>query len=344
LIAQSRIRKAAIVALILVSVCIVLASVIIGAETISPAQAWREWRAHVPMSEAPTLSVFLQQRVPRTLAALLAGSGLALAGAAFQAMLRNPLATPYTLGVSSAGAFGAFTATVLATTYGWSHSYLGFSGVEVFSFLFAAIDVLLIYVLAVQKARVSPAVLLLAGVTLGMIANAGIMMMQQLMNPEWLVIMTRWTMGHLSIIGYDPVLALTIGVLPCMAVLLAQAGKFDQLGFGEELAAGRGVNVRRLQVVTFLVGSLMTAIIVSKVGPIGFVGLIVPHAVRTVTGTRHRSLLPLSMIVGGAFLCLCDIVARRLLPGETPVGIITALVGGPFFLYLLLRRRLTEWM
>jgi iron complex transport system permease protein len=337
-------RHLAIGGLILLSVVIVLASVVVGAETLSPLQAWREWRAGTPLSEAPTLSVFLYQRVPRTLAALLAGSGLALAGAAFQALLRNPLATPYTLGVSSAGALGAFTAMVLATGYGWSHTYLGFSGIEVFAFLFAAVDVMLIYFLAVQKARVSPSVLLLAGVTLGMIANAGIMMMQQMLAPEYLVIMTRWTMGHLNILGYDPVMALFIGVVPCMGVLLAQAGKFDQLGFGEELAAGRGVNVRRLQLVTFLVGSLMTAVIVSKVGPIGFVGLIVPHAVRSITGTRHRTLLPLSLIAGGAFLCLCDIVARRLLPGETPVGIITALVGGPFFLYLLLRRRFMEWM
>src|SRR5690606_13441214 len=126
-------------------------------------------------------------------------------------------------------------------------------------------------------------------------------------DPERLVIMTRWTMGHVNVLGYDPVAVLFAGVTPCAVVLLAQAGKFDQLGFGEEMAAGRGVDVRRLQVVTFLVGSLLTAVIVSKVGPIGFIGLIVPHAVRSVTGSRHRILMPMSMVVGGAFLCLCDI-------------------------------------
>lgn len=319
-----------------------LASLAIGAETLSLGHAWQEWRDGVPVSHSPTLSVLVYQRAPRTLAAFIAGCGLALAGCAFQALLRNPLATPYTLGVASAGAFGAFAATALSG-YGVPVALWGFPGVEVFAFLFALADVALIYFLAAQKARVSPSVLLLAGVTLGMLANAGIMMMQQLLDPERLVIMTRWTMGHVNVIGYGPIQTLFLGVAPCVAVLLAQAGKFDQLGFGEEMAAGRGVNVRRLQIVTFLVGSLMTAVIVSKVGPIGFIGLIVPHAVRSITGSRHRVLMPVSMVTGGAFLCLCDIFARKVLPGETPVGIITALVGGPFFLYLLLRRRFSDW-
>jgi len=110
-----------------------------------------------------------------------------------------------------------------------------------------------------------------------------------------------------------------------------------------EIAAGRGINVKLLQVVTFFIGSLMTAMIVSVVGTIGFVGLIVPHIVRSMTGSRHRLLMPLSVLVGGGFLCFCDIVARKALPGETPIGIITTLLGGPFFLYLLMRRRFTDW-
>ena len=108
-------------------------------------------------------------------------------------------------------------------------------------------------------------------------------------------------------------------------------------------AAGRGVNVKGLQLTTFLVGSLMTAIVVSVVGPIGFVGLIVPHAVRAITGSRHRLLMPVSAMTGGAFLCLCDIVARKVVTGEFPIGIVTSLIGGPFFLYLLMRRHFTDW-
>jgi iron complex transport system permease protein len=155
--------------------------------------------------------------------------------------------------------------------------------------------------------------------------------------------MDRWLMGGVDVLGYRPVIILLIGVAPCALVLLAQAGKLDQFGFSGELAAGRGVNVRWLQFITFAVGSLMTAIIVSVIGPVGFIGLIVPHAVRALTGPRHYLLLPLSLLAGGAFLCCCDIVARKILPGETPIGIVTTLIGGPFFLYLLMRRKFTDW-
>ncbi|NIA15785.1 MAG: iron chelate uptake ABC transporter family permease subunit [Nitrospiraceae bacterium] len=325
------------------SIAMVLLSLLTGAEPLSVARAWREWRSGIPMTEAPTLSILVQQRMPRTLAALLVGSGLALVGCAFQAMLRNPLATPYTLGVASAGAFGAWTATVLMAGYGLTRSILGVSSVQVFAFVFAEADVLIVYFLAARKGKVSPTVLLLGGVTMGMLSNSGILLMRYLSDPERLKMMDHWLMGGVDVLGYGPVLTLLIGVAPCMAILLAQMAKFDQLGFGVEIAAGRGINVRLLQTSTFFVGSLMTAVIVSVAGPIGFVGLIVPHAVRSVTGSRHRILMPVSVIAGGGFLCFCDIVARKLLPGETPIGIVTTLLGGPFFLYLLLRRRFTDW-
>lgn len=322
---------------------VMAASLFVGAETVSLGQAWRDWRAGIPVVESLSLSLLLIHRLPRTLAAVIAGSGLAVAGCSFQALLRNPLATPYTLGVASAAAFGAYTASVVTFGLGVRLSVLGFSPVQATAFLFAAVDVSVVYFLAVQRVRVSPSVLLLAGVTMGMIANAGMMLMRYLAHPSLLLSMERWLMGGVDVLGYGSVLTLFLGVTPCAVVLLAQAARFDQLGFGEEVAGGRGVNVRRLQAVTFLVGSLLTAVIVSEVGPIGFVGLIVPHAVRSVTGSRHRTLMPMCLVAGGAFLCLCDIFARKTLPGETPIGIITAFVGGPFFLYLLLRRRFDEW-
>ena len=332
-----------VVGLFVVCLGLMCASVVVGTEKVSLVQAWRDWRAGTGAWESPALSILLQHRVPRTLAAILAGGGLALAGCAFQALLRNPLATPYTLGVASAGAFGAYTASVLAGSTGLTLSLFGISAVQVFAFVFAAADVAIVYFMAVQRLRTAPAILLLAGITLGMIANAGMMLMRYLSDPNMMVMMERWLMGGVDVLGYEPVLTLLIGVVPCALVLLTQAAKYDQLGFGIEIAAGRGVNVRRLQATTFLVGSLLTAVVVSEAGPIGFVGLIVPHAVRSVTGSRHRALMPLSFVAGGAFLCLCDIVARRFLPGETPIGIITAFLGGPFFLYLLLRRRFSGW-
>lgn len=332
-----------IAGLLALSVGLIIASLAFGAEPVSLRQAFLEWRAGLSYADAPSLSIILQQRLPRTLAALIAGSGLALAGCAFQALLRNPLATPYTLGVASWGALGAWTGTIIVQGYGVQLYLLGLPPVQVFAFLFALFDVALIYLLAVGRARMAPTVLLLAGVTMGMLANSGIMLMRYLAEPERLVVMDRWLMGGVDVLGYQPVFTLSIGVLPCMLILLTQSGKFDQLGFGEELAAGRGVNVRRLQLTTFLVGSLLTAIIVSEVGPIGFVGLIIPHAIRGIVGARHRLLMPLSLVAGGAFLCFCDIIARRAMPGETPIGIITTLIGGPLFIYLLVSRRFSGW-
>ncbi|GMV99381.1 MAG: ABC transporter permease [Candidatus Hydrogenedentota bacterium] len=356
-----RAKPGFIVTLLIGSVLLAVASLFIGTESPSVSQAFRDWMDGKGVYESAHLSVFVQQRLPRTLLALIAGGGLALTGCAFQALLRNPLATPYTLGIASFGALGAWTATIViqyatmllsGADRGFAGDVilwlvqadvLGFSLVQFFAFLFAGVDVLLIYIIATQRTHISPSVLLLAGVTLGMLANAGIMLMRFLAHPTLLVNMERWLMGGVDLPGYEPVVALIVGVLPCSVILILQASKFDQLGFGAEMAAGRGVNVKRLQVVTFLFGSLLTAIIVSKVGPIGFAGLIVPHAVRSVTGSRHRLLMPLCVIAGGGFLCFCDILARKLLTGETPIGIVTALFGGPFFLYLLVRGRFTDW-
>ncbi len=338
-----RMRTAPVVLLVVGSVLMVASSLLIGSADLSLQQAWAEWRAGLALRDAPALSVLVQQRLPRTLAALIVGGGLALAGCSFQALLRNPLATPYTLGIASAGALGAWTATILVEGYGLSLGFLGPRPIQAVAFLFAVLDMAIVYLLAARRTRLSPAVLLLAGVTMGMLANSGILLMRYLADPERLVRMDRWLMGGVDVIGYEPIKVLFIGVTPCMIILLAQGARFDQLGFGTELAAGRGVNVKLLQLITFLAGSLMTAIIVSIVGPIGFVGLIVPHAVRAITGSRHRVLMPVSALAGGAFLCFCDIVGRKLVTGEFPIGIVTSLIGGPFFLYLLMRRRFTDW-
>ncbi|NUM56242.1 MAG: iron ABC transporter permease [Candidatus Hydrogenedentes bacterium] len=334
-------RAVAILLCAIVCAALVLASIAIGTESIDLRDAFTQWRSGADLAGARELNIVLTLRLPRTLLALLAGAGLALAGCAFQALLRNPLATPYTLGIDSFAALGAYTATVLGA--GTAMNVLGYSLVQVAAFAAATLDVLIIYAMATRARRMSPLVLLLAGVTLGLLANSGILFLRYLAKPEQLINMDRWLMGGVDLIGYEPVWTLLIGIVPCALVLLAQAARFDQLGFGEDLAAGRGVDVRRLQVTTFLVCSIMTGVIVSKVGPIGFVGLVVPHAVRTITGSRHRVLMPMSMVAGGAFLCLCDIIARKAMTGETPIGIITSIVGAPFFLYLLVRRRFADW-
>lgn len=318
-------------------------SVFVGTESLDLGQAGRDLLSGTPLNEAPALSVLVRHRIPRTLAAFIAGAGLALAGCAFQALLRNPLATPYTLGVASAGALGAWISFLLADITAAIPVINVLTGKQSMAFLFAGLDVFLVYLLAARRIRTSPAVLLLAGVTLGMLANAGILFSRYLTRPDLLVNMDRWLMGGVDVLGYKPVLFLAIGTIPCAIMLLLQAARYDQFAFGTTLAAGRGVNINRLQITTFLIGSLITAVIVSEVGPIGFVGLIVPHGVRIVVGPSHRLVMPLSIVAGGAFLCVCDIVARQILPGETPIGIITTMVGGPVFLYLLVRRQFSGW-
>ncbi len=336
-------RTRIIFALVFITGAIGVASLLIGTETLSPEQAWAEWQSGRPIRECPTLSILFYQRLPRTLTAWLAGSALALVGCAFQALLRNPLATPYTLGIASAGALGAWVATVfIQGTVLWVTVWT-FSPIQASAFVFASLNALFIYLLAARNPRMAPSVLLLTGVTLGMLCNAGILFLRYLAAPDRLVVMDRWLMGGVDVVGFDIVRTLLIGLTPCAILLLAQSAKLDQLGFGTELAASRGVHVGRLQAVVFFVGSLMTALVASTVGPIGFVGLIVPHSVRAITGSRHRILMPVSLFCGGAFLCFCDIIARRLLTGETPIGIITSLFGGPFFLYLLTRKRFTDW-
>ncbi|MBN2310446.1 MAG: iron chelate uptake ABC transporter family permease subunit, partial [Candidatus Hydrogenedentes bacterium] len=177
-------RTALTVCLVAACLAVAVSSLFTGTESVSVARAWAEWRQGRSPAESPVLSILLHQRLPRTLAALVAGGGLALAGCAFQALLRNPLATPYTLGIASAGAFGAWTATILLQWQGLALSLLGFSPVQGIAFLFAAFDVGLIYFMATRKARLSPSVLLLAGVTMGMLANAGILFMRYLALPE----------------------------------------------------------------------------------------------------------------------------------------------------------------
>lgn len=310
---------------------------------------------HVPVGEAlrgllqtqhgealPVASdILINLRLPRILLALLAGAGLALAGVVFQALLRNVLATPYTLGVDSGGALGAVSAIFLAGPWPWIAFRLGpFSHVQVLAFAGSSLAIALIYLLARGRGNLTTLELLLAGVTLGTMFSALILAVRYFASPNLLVNMDRWTMGGLDVVGYYELGGMLPFYLPGMALLLAQARGLDQLAFGAELAQGRGVNVGRLRQMAFLGASLVTAAIVSISGPIGFVGLIVPHAVRRLTGPDHRLLMPCAMLGGGGFLVLCDMLARTIIaPTELPVGILTSLLGGPFFLYLLFQGR-----
>jgi len=282
-------------------------------------------------------TIILMQRLPRVLLAILAGGGLAMAGAVFQALLRNPLATPHTLGVSAGGALGA----AFAISLNWSAPWLGsFTSVQFFALVGSLVNIALIYALARRRDAFSPLKLLLAGVTLGLISSALIMFVRFITDPQKLVMVDRWLMGGLDVQGFRSLAAILPLYLPAVVLLLGHANALNQLALGQELAEGRGVDVQGVQIAALLGGSVVTACVVSVAGPIGFLGLIVPHALRALLGPDHRVLLFASFFGGGAFLAVADTVARSAFaPSELPVGVLTAMLGGPFFLILLLGAR-----
>jgi iron complex transport system permease protein len=281
-------------------------------------------------------TIFYQHRLPRVLLGFMVGGTLAAVGCVFQVLFRNPLATPYTLGVTGGGTLGAY----IALSFSCFHFSKGpFSSVQLFALLGSLAVLLLIYAVARRAQGVSMTTLLLAGVTIGIMCSAFILLIRYIAEPNILVAMERWTMGRLDVVGFSGMAILWPLLLPGLGLLGLQVGVLNQLSLGRELALGHGVDVEHVQRACLIGGALATAAVVSLAGPIGFVGLIVPHTARRISGTDHRLVLPASFLMGGAFLVLCDTLARTVLaPTEIPVGVITALVGGPCFIYLLLCR------
>jgi iron complex transport system permease protein len=279
--------------------------------------------------------IFRSQRVPRVALGLLVGGTLACVGAALQVVLRNPLAEPYTVGVTGGASVGAFLAIM---TPGLAFAVGPISSVQLFALLGAACALGLIYIIARRPGGIAMSTLLLAGVTISILSAGGVMLIRYLASPNLLVQMDRWMMGGLDVVGYGPINSMLPLLLPGLGLVFLQVRALNHLAVGEELAKGHGVNVARVQAATFVGGGVATAAAVSVAGPIGFVGLIVPHAVRRLSGFDQRVVLPASFLLGGAVLAACDTLARTArAPSEIPVGVITALVGGPLFIYMLVR-------
>ena len=287
------------------------------------------------------------QRFPRTWLALQVGMTLALCGATFQILFRNSLATPYTLGIASGGSLGA----LIALRCGWAVVFFGISSVAASAFAGALLIVAAVFIIAHGSRRLTSNELLLAGVTLGLFCSAMMMFVTAVSNERETFFMVRWMMGSL-----DPVRTIEGAVmlplmLPAWIVLIAMGRALNQYRLGDELAAARGVNVAALQGVCVLVCTLATAAVVAHCGPIGFVGLVVPHVVTLLFGSDCRILLPASAVFGAAFLILCDWVSQltmrfagwltgqQLGSATLPIGVITAIIGVPVFLILLRIRR-----
>ncbi|MGH9380962.1 MAG: FecCD family ABC transporter permease [Thermoanaerobaculia bacterium] len=276
--------------------------------------------------------ILFELRLPRVLLALAAGGALAVAGLTFQTLFRNSLAEPYTLGVASGAALGA----VLALQVG-GDSVLGFPLTAAASFAGALLVTVLL--LGLARRGLETTALLLSGVALALSCSAVILFVQYVADPSRSFRMVRWMMGGLAVVGYREVLWVVPWVVAGSCGLWLLRGELDQMLTGEELAASRGVDVDRLRLVALAAASLMVGALVAVTGPIGFVGLIVPHLGRRLVGRDHMVLLPACLLGGGVFLALADLMARRVMaPAELPVGILTALLGGPFFLWLLVAR------
>ena len=281
-------------------------------------------------------TILFQIRLPRVFLGVLVGASLAMVGAALQALFRNPLADPFTLGVSGGGALGASVAIAL----GAGASIAGVPLVFVAAFLGSGAAVFVVYRLASSGTIVLPGALLLAGVVLNLIAAAGVLVIQYLADYTRALQILRWMIGSLDVVGFGLVWRVALFVLPGVVMLLVAARDLHLLAVDEETAASLGVNVRRVERIVYAASSMVVGATVAVAGPIGFVGLIVPHAVRVLFGEDLRLVLPCSLLLGASFLVLADTVARTLLGGgELPVGAVTALAGGPTFLWLLRRRQ-----
>lgn len=290
----------------------------------------------LPFVDNVDAQIFFIARLPRVVAAMLVGAALAAAGVVFQALLRNALATPFTLGISAGAALGA----MLAMTVRLHITAFGVSAVTAASFAGSLVAVAIVYALAQARHRgFSTNVLLLAGVTLNSFFSALILLVQYLADPSEALRAVRWLMGDLDVSSWAPIVA-SLPLLVLAGVAFAWLPRaLNLLSLDTDAAASRGVNVVRVQQISFFSASLATGAAVSLGGPIGFIGIIVPHLVRLIVGSDHRIVLPASALAGAAFLVASDLAARTVMaPVELPVGIVTAVVGGPFFLWLLVRR------
>lgn len=273
-------------------------------------------------------TIVVDIRLPRILLAIVVGAGLSVAGLVLQALLRNPLAEPYILGISSGGTVGAILVMSLQAGAGIITAPLA-------SFAGSAAVMLLVYSVSLRRGRLDPPTLLLSGVMIGAFFNAAVLLIVAVMNQE-LRSAFLWLMGNLSAASFGSVAVSGPVVIVASMILAWQSKSFNLIATGEESATQLGVNVPALKRASYLLASCITGVVVSVSGVVGFVGLIIPHICRMVFGPDHRLLIPASFLTGGMFLVAADLLGRTVLaPTEIPVGAVTAAIGAPVFVYLL---------
>ncbi|MBF8295514.1 MAG: Iron transporter [Bacteroidetes bacterium] len=315
-------------ALCVALVVFVIGSLMVGSTPISVAELWR---ALVDPSDPSTemhRTILVNIRLPRVLLAFIVGSGLSVAGATLQALLRNPLAEPYILGISSGGTVGA----LIAMMSGIGMAYLT---TPLFSFIGSGLVMLLVFGLGHRRGILDTNALLLSGVMVGAFFSAMVLLFTALINQD-IRSAYLWLIGNLS--SADIRSFWVVGPLIVLAsiALSTQSRYFNLISTGDETALHLGVEVDRVKRFSYLLASFITGLAVSVSGVVGFVGLVVPHACRLMFGPDHRLLLPASFLAGATYLVACDLLSRIVLaPSEVPVGVVTAVVGAPIFIYLL---------
>lgn len=285
--------------------------------------------------ESAAANIFWNIRVPRTSGAFVCGATLALCGMVFQSMFKNDLATPYTLGVSSGAALGAVSAIKL------------FSGVafvlpvtQILSFICAFLTVVFIYSAGRIKKRFDTGFLLLAGVAVNFICSGLILFIQYIASGSESAMMIHWMMGSLDFTGFSTVLKVVPAFVVMIFVSLFFHRELDLMRIDSDIATTRGVNMNVIGNILLFTVSLAVAVVVSQVGPVGFIGMMAPHIAGRIIGRKHIPLAFASLFIGGSILMLSDAVSRTVIaPSEIPVGVVTSLVGGPFFLFILIKSK-----
>lgn len=315
---------------------LLVTAVTYGAVDLPAGQVWRVIVAHLSTGHRPADvsgiddEIIWNSRAPRTVLALIAGAGLAVAGAVLQAVVRNPLADPYVLGITSGASLAAVAVITLGGVAGLGVPGAAFAG--------ACATLLLVLALGSRRGTLAPTRLILAGVALSYLLQGATSYLQLRAQPDQLSGILFWLLGSVAGAGWDDLAMPAAIVAACTLWLLFQARKLNALLLGDETAAALGVPVHRFRLTLLVVAALLTAAVIAVAGGIAFVGLIVPHAVRLLVGPDHRRTLPLIALTGGLFLVAADLAARTLSPPlELPLGILTAVLGTPFFLWLLRR-------
>ncbi len=280
---------------------------------------------------SPNSYIIYNLRIPRLLSAFFIGAGLSINGAVFQSMFKNDLATPYTLGTASGAAFGVVLYLQVGIFF--------YGGEPISAFLGAIGATLLVYIFGMASGGSSYS-LLLSGVAINFFFSSLILFVQYIGDYALSFTTMRWMMGNLEVVGYNKLYLLLPTVIITFFAVYFLHRELNLWSISEDFAQSRGVNIERLRLIFFVLVSISTGILVSLCGPIGFIGMIVPHMMRLVIGADHKWLLPASFFAGGAFLSLSDLAGRIIIaPTEIPIGVITALIGGPFFLWLLVKNK-----